>query len=81
MNNTKGKAILTTLVLSAMAASTFAAGINNTVDPNATGYGAESYGKDNAITSTGTSAFAVGFENTVSGANSFAYGITIKPLA
>lgn len=74
MNNTKGKAILTTLVLSAMAASGFAAGVNNTVDPNATAYGAESYGKDNAITATGTSAFAVGFENTVSGANSFAYG-------
>ena len=74
MNNTKGKAILTTLVLSAMAASGFAAGVNNTVDPNATAYGAESYGKDNAITSTGTSAFAVGFENTVSGANSFTYG-------
>ena len=74
MNNTKGKAILTTLVLSAMAASGFAAGVNNTVDPNAAAYGAESYGKDNAITSTGTSAFAVGFENTVSGANSFAYG-------
>ena len=74
MNNTKGKAILTTLVLSAMAASGFAAGVNNTVDPNAVAYGAESYGKDNTITSTGTSAFAVGFENTVSGANSFAYG-------
>ena len=74
MNNTKGKAILTTLVLSAMAASGFAAGVNNTVDPNATAYGAESYGKDNAITPTGTSAFAVGFENTVSGANSFTYG-------
>ena len=74
MNNTKGKAILTTLVLSAMAASGFAAGVNNTVDPNAVAYGAESYGKDNVITATGTSAFAVGFENTVSGANSFAYG-------
>ena len=74
MNNTKGKAILTTLVLSAMAASGFAAGVNNTVDPNATAYGAESYGKDNAITATGTSAFTVGFENTVSGANSLVYG-------
>ena len=74
MNKKNGKAILTTLVLSAMAASGFAAGVNNTVDPNAVAYGAESYGKDNAITSTGTSAFAVGFENTVSGANSFAYG-------
>ena len=74
MNKKNGKAILTTLVLSAMAASGFAAGVNNTVDPNAVAYGAESYGKDNAITSTGTSSFAVGFENTVSGANSFAYG-------
>ena len=74
MNKKNGKAILTTLVLSAMAASGFAAGVNNTVDPNATGYGAESYGKDNAITATGTSAFAVGFENTVSGANSLVYG-------
>ena len=74
MNKKNGKVILTTLVLSAVAASGFAAGVNNTVDPNATAYGAESYGKDNAITSTGTSAFAVGFENTVSGANSFAYG-------
>ena len=74
MNKKNGKVILTTLVLSAMAASGFAAGVNNTVDPNATAYGAESYGKDNAITTTGTSAFAVGFENTVSGANSFAYG-------
>lgn len=74
MNKKNGKVILTTLVLSAVAASGFAAGVNNTVDLNATAYGAESYGKDNAITSTGTSAFAVGFENTVSGANSFAYG-------
>ena len=74
MNKKNGKVILTTLVLSAVAASGFAAGVNNTVDPNATAYGAESYGKDNTITATGTSAFAVGFENTVSGANSFAYG-------
>lgn len=74
MNKKNGKVILTTLVLSAVAASGFAAGVNNTVDPNATGYGAESYGKDNAITATGTSAFAAGFENTVSGANSIVYG-------
>ena len=51
-----------------------AAGVNNTVDPNAAGYGAESYGKSNTITATGTSSFAVGFENTVSGANSLVYG-------
>ena len=74
MNKKNGKVILTTLVLSAVAASGFAAGVNNTVDTNATGYGAESYGKDNTITATGTSAFAVGFENEVSGANSFVYG-------
>ena len=74
MNKKNGKVILTTLVLSAVAASGFAAGVNNTVDPNATGYGAESYGKDNVITTTGTSAFAAGFENTVSGANSLVYG-------
>ena len=74
MNKKNGKAILTTLVLSAMAASTFAAGVNNTVDPNATGYGAESYGKDNVITATGTSAFVAGFENEASGANSIVYG-------
>lgn len=71
MNN---KILLTGLVLASLASTSMAAGINNTVDPNATGYGAESYGKSNTITATGTSSFAVGFENTVNGANSIVYG-------
>ena len=71
MNN---KILLTGLVLASLASTTMAAGVNNTVDPNAAGYGAESYGKSNTITATGTSSFAVGFENTVSGANSLVYG-------
>ena len=71
MNN---KILLTGLVLASLASTTMAAGVNNTVDPNAAGYGAESYGKSNTINATGTSSFAVGFENTVSGANSLVYG-------
>lgn len=71
MNN---KILLTGLVLASLAGTSMAAGVNNTVDPNAAGYGAESYGKSNTITATGTSSFAVGFENTVSGANSLVYG-------
>lgn len=71
MNN---KILLTGLVLASLASTTMAAGVNNTVDPNAAGYGAESYGKSNTITATGTSSFAVGFKNTVSGANSLVYG-------
>ena len=65
------------VVLAAMAAissTVFAAGVNNTVDPNAALYGAEAYGKDNVIAATGTSAFAVGYNNTVAGDNSFVYG-------
>ena len=71
MNN---KILLTSVVLASLASTTMAAGVNNTVDPNAAGYGAELYGKSNTITATGTSSFAVGFENTVSGANSLVYG-------
>ena len=71
MNN---KILLTGLVLASLASTTMAAGINNTVNPNAAEYGAESYGKSNTINVTGTSSFAVGFENTVSGANSLVYG-------
>jgi hep/hag repeat protein len=71
MNN---KILLTGLVLASLASTSMAAGINNTVNPNAAGYGAESYGKSNTINATGTSSFAVGFENTVSGANSLVYG-------
>ena len=72
--NTKGKTILSTLVLAAVAGGTFAAGVNNTVDPAATAYGAEAYGYTNNITATGTSAFTVGYGNEASGANSFVYG-------
>ena len=71
------KANKTLVILAAMAAisgNVFAAGVNNTVDPNATLYGAEAYGKDNVIAATGTSAFAVGYNNTVAGDNSFVYG-------
>lgn len=71
----QNKALLTGLIMASIVGSTaMAAGVNNTVDTNATAYGAESYGKSNTITATGTSAFAVGFENEVAGANSFAYG-------
>ena len=71
------KANKTLVILAAMAAisgNVFAAGVNNTVDPNAVLYGAEAYGKDNVIAATGTSAFAVGYNNTVAGDNSFVYG-------
>ena len=71
MNN---KILLTGLVLASLASTTMAAGVNNTVDQNAAGYGAESYGNSNTITATGTSSFTVGFKNEVSGANSIVYG-------
>lgn len=71
------KANKTLVILAAMAAisgTTFAAGVNNTVAPNAVLYGAEAYGKSNVIEAGGTSAFAVGYNNTVSKDNSFVYG-------
>ena len=74
MNKKNGKTILTTFVLTAVAASTFAAGINNTVDPAAAAMGAEAYGNSNKITATGTSAFAVGYNNTVTKDNALVYG-------
>ena len=60
--------------MAAISGSVFGAGVNNTVDPNAALYGAEAYGKQNVVASTATSAFAVGYNNTVSGDNSFVYG-------
>lgn len=75
------KANKTLVILAAMAAisgNVFAAGVNNTVAPNAVLYGAEAYGKDNTVTATATSAFAVGYNNTVSGDNSFIYGNSNK---
>lgn len=77
MNN---KILLTGLVLASITGTAMAGGVNNTVDPNAIGYGAEAYGYTNTITATATSAFTVGFENEVSGANSIAYGHKNKAI-
>ena len=71
---TNKKAMVVLAAMAAISSTVFAAGVNNTVDPNAALYGAESYGKDNVIAATGTSAFAVGYNNTVAGDNSFVYG-------
>lgn len=71
---TNKKAMVVLAAMAAISSTVFAAGVNNTVDPNAVLYGAEAYGKDNVIAATGTSAFAVGYNNTVAGDNSFVYG-------
>lgn len=70
----KQKAMILAAVMTVATGSVFAAGVNNTVAPNAALYGAEAYGKDNTVTSTATSAFAVGYNNSVSGDNAFVYG-------
>nr|DAW79422.1 MAG TPA: hypothetical protein [Caudoviricetes sp.] len=72
------KTILTTFVLTAVTASTFAAGLDNTVNPTAAHYGAEAYGYTNTITATGRSAFVAGYNNTVSANNALVYGIENK---
>jgi len=76
MKTTKAnkKVLVILAAMAAISSTVFGAGVNNTVDPNATLYGAEAYGKDNVIAATGTSAFAVGYNNTVAGDNSFVYG-------
>lgn len=76
MKTTKAnkKVLVILAAMAAISSTAFGAGVNNTVDPNATLYGAEAYGKDNVIAATGTSAFAVGYNNTVAGDNSFVYG-------
>ena len=71
---TNKKAMVVLAAMAAISSTVFAAGVNNTVDPNAVLYGAEAYGKDNVIAATGTSAFAVGYNNTIAGDNSFVYG-------
>lgn len=71
---TNKKALVILAAMAAISGNVFAAGVNNTVDPNAALYGAEAYGKQNVVASTATSAFAVGYNNTVSGDNSFVYG-------
>lgn len=68
------KALVILAAMAAISGNVFAAGVNNTVDPNAALYGAEAYGKQNVVASTATSAFAVGYNNTVAGDNSFVYG-------
>lgn len=72
------KTILTTFVLTAVTASTFAAGLDNTVNPTAAHYGAEAYGYTNTITTASRSAFVTGYNNTVSANNALVYGIENK---
>lgn len=62
------------MTMVSLTGSAFAAGVNNTVDLAAAAQGAESFGKDNTISSTATSAFATGYKNTVEGQNGFAVG-------
>lgn len=62
------------MTMVSLTGSVFAAGVNNTVDPAAALQGAESFGKDNNISGTATSAFATGYKNTVEGQNGFAIG-------
>ena len=75
MNTTKTtKLFLAAAVMASLTGSVFAAGVNNKVDPAAVAMGAEAYGNSNTITATGTSAFAVGYNNTVSKDNALVYG-------
>ena len=75
MNN---KILLTGLVLASLTGTTFAAGINNTVNSTAAYYGAEAYGNSNKIEETGRSAFVAGYNNTVSANNALVYGVENK---
>ena len=75
MNN---KILLTGLVLVSLTGTTFAAGINNTVNSTAAYYGAEAYGNSNKIEETGRSAFVAGYNNTVSANNALVYGVKNK---
>lgn len=74
MKTTNKKAIALVAAMAAISSTVFGAGVNNTVAPNAALYGAEAYGKDNTVAATATSAFAVGYNNKVSGDNAFVYG-------
>lgn len=62
------------MTMVSLTSSVFAAGVNNTVHSAAATQGAESFGRDNTISSTATSAFATGYKNTVEGQNGFAVG-------
>ena len=68
------KSMIMLMTMVSLTGSVFAAGVNNTVDPAAALQGAESFGKDNNISGTATSAFATGYKNTVEGQNGFAVG-------
>lgn len=72
--NYQNKIVLATAIVSAITGSTIAAGINNTVDINASNYGAEAVGKNNIITSTATAAFAAGYNNSASAPNATVIG-------
>lgn len=76
MKTTKAnkKVLVILAAMAAISSTAFGAGVGNTVAPNAVLYGAEAYGKDNTVAATATSAFAVGYNNTVSGDNAFVYG-------
>lgn len=62
------------MTMVSLTGSVFAAGVSNTIDPAAAAQGAESFGKNNTISSTATSALAAGYNNIVKGANGFAVG-------
>lgn len=68
------KSMIMLMTMVSLTSSVFAAGVNNTVHSAAATQGAESFGRDNTISSTATSAFATGYKNTVEGQNGFAVG-------
>ena len=68
------KSMIMLMTMVSLTSSVFAAGVNNIVDPAAAAAGAESFGNHNTISSTATSAFAIGYKNTVEGQNGFAVG-------
>ena len=72
--NYQNKIVLTTAVVTTITGSVIAAGINNTVDINASNFGAEAVGNNNTITSTATAAFAAGYNNSVSAPNATVIG-------
>ena len=68
------KSMIMLMTMVSLTGSVFAAGVSNTIDLAAAAQGAESFGKNNTISSTATSAFATGYKNTVEGQNGFAVG-------
>lgn len=78
MRTTNKKTIAALAIIATISSSTFAVGLDNTVNSTAAHYGAEAYGNSNTITAGGRSAFAVGYKNTVSANNALVYGIENK---